>query len=91
MGGHIRVGFQTQGTENNAAYYGGANMDVSPVLAPGHYEIRWPSVGGPLYLGPMAPPFDPTKLEGIFFHVVANNFSPVPFSFCVSNPTLLTN
>ena len=91
MGGHIRVGFQTQGTENNAAYYGGANMDVSPVLAPGHYEIRWPSVGGPLYLGPMAPPFDPTKLDGIFFHVVANNFSPVPFSFCVSNPTLLTN
>jgi len=90
VGGHLRVSFQTVGTENSAAYWGGASSDLSPVFAPGHYEIRWPEVGGPMYL-PSPPPFDPTKLEAIHFHVVSNSFEPVPFNFCLSNLMLLTN
>jgi len=88
--GHLRVGFATRGTENDAAYWGGASMDQSPIFSPGHYEIRWPDVGGPLYL-PSPPAFDPTKLESIRFHVVSNNVQAVPFSFCISNLILLTN
>jgi hypothetical protein len=90
LGGHLRVTFQTVGTENNAAYWGGATGDLSPVTAPGHYEIRWPQVGGPFYLT-NPPPFDPTMLTGITFQVVSNSSGPVPFNFCVNNAMLLTN
>ena len=89
-GGHLRVGFATRGTENDAAYWGGASTDLSPIMSSGHYEIRWPEVGGPLYL-PNPPPFDPAKLDAIRFHVVANDLQTIPFSFCVSNLMLLTN
>jgi hypothetical protein len=34
---------------------------------------------------------DPTKLEDVDFHVIANTSAPVPFSFCVSNIVMLTN
>jgi hypothetical protein len=89
-GGHLRVTFQTVGTEKNAAYWGGATGDLSPVTAPGHYEMRWAEVGGPLYLT-NPPPFDPTRLTGITFQVVSNASTPVPFNFCVNNTMLLTN
>jgi hypothetical protein len=90
-GGHIRVGFQTSGTENNPAYWGGAGSDVSPVFQPGHFEMRWRDVGGPMYLGANAPPFNPAQLVAIQFHVVSSNIAPVPFTFCVNNIMLLTN
>jgi hypothetical protein len=89
-GGHLRVRFATRGTENDAAYWGGASADLSPVASPGHYEIRWPEVGGPLDL-PSPPPFDPTKLEAIQFQVVANDLERTLFSFCVWNVMLLTS
>jgi hypothetical protein len=89
-GGNLRVAFQTPGTESGAAWWGGASSNVSPIFSPGHYEIRWPEVGGPNYI-PNPPPFDPTKLLAIDFHVVANQVGPVPFSFCLSNLMMLTN
>jgi hypothetical protein len=90
VGGHLRIGFATLGTENNPAYLLGASTDLSPIAIPGHYELRWPQVGGPHYL-PSPPPFDPTLLESVQFHVVSNTTAPVPFSFCISNVMLLTN
>jgi hypothetical protein len=47
-------------------------------------------VGGPFYL-PNAPSFAPNLLESVVFHVVSNTGGPVPFNFCISNMTLLTN
>jgi hypothetical protein len=89
-GGHLRVLFATPGTENHPAYWNGASSDVSPILGPGHYEMRWPEVGGPLwYAAP--PPFDPTKIEWIAFHVVSTEVAPVPFDFCLKNLALLTD
>ena len=90
QGGHLRVGFQTLGTENNFAYWQGATADLSPLFSPGHYEIHWPEVGGPFYL-PNAPAFAPNLLESVVFHVVSNTGGPVPFNFCISNMMLLTN
>jgi hypothetical protein len=90
VGGHLRVMFGTPGTENHPAFWLGAASDVSPVLGPGHYEMRWPDIGGPLWFaGP--PPFDPTKIEWIAFHVVSTNAAPVPFNFCLKNLALLTD
>ena len=87
--GSLEVAFQTLGTENNAAYWGGAASDASPVVA-GHNVIRWSDVGGPAYLT-NPPPFDPTKLESVDFHVFANSSAWVPYAFCIYNLTMLTN
>jgi hypothetical protein len=92
--GNFRVEFTTQGTEDNVAYSDGATSNFSPVTFSGHYEIRWPDVGGPLYLvnnGTTPPPFDPSKLETVRFHVITNAVAPVPYSFCISNVIALTN
>ena len=85
----LRVAFQTQGTEDAPAYWEGATMDLSPVTGPGHYEIRWADVGGPAYLG-SPPPFDPTKLETIQFHVPSSDLETRPYSFCIRNTVMLT-
>jgi hypothetical protein len=87
--GNLRVEFETMGTENNAAYWGGTTSNFSPVFA-GHNELHWSDVGGPSYLT-APPPFDPTKLEDVDFHVISNTNAPVPFSFCISNIVMLTN
>jgi hypothetical protein len=89
-GGQLRVAFQTVGTENNPAYWGGATSTLSPVTAQGHYEMRWAEIGGPAYVT-NPPTFDPTKLTAIQFQVVSNSSAPVPFNFCVNNIMLLTN
>jgi hypothetical protein len=88
--GSMRVEFQTLGTESNAAWWGGATSNASPLTSGGHYEIRWPAVGGPSYLTD-PPLFDPTKLESVVFHVFGNASAAVPYSICVNNVTLLTN
>jgi len=90
-GGHLRVGFATAGTERDPAYWAGATDDLSPITAPGHYEMRWAEIGGPKYLGSAAPPFDPTMLKWITFNVVSTTSSSIPYAFCISNATLLTN
>jgi hypothetical protein len=64
---------------------------MSPYAGPGHYEVRWPEVGGPLYLGGAAPPFDPTSIESIAFHVVSRETEAAPYDFCIKNVALLTN
>ena len=87
---HMRITFQTVGTENSSAYWDGATSDDSPILTPGHYEMRWPEIGGPKYLT-NPPPFDPTQLESITFFVYSNAVAPVPFSYCITNVMLLTN
>ena len=89
-GGHLRVLFATPGNENHPAYWLGAANDVSPVFNPGHYEMRWPEIGGPIwYADP--PPFDPTKIEWIAFDIVSTDAAPVPFDFRLTNLALLTN
>jgi hypothetical protein len=85
----LRVEFSTQGTETNSAYWDGATADVSPIDGAGHYEIRWADVGGPSYLS-TPPPFDPSKLESIRFHVTSDASSAVSYSYCVKNTVLLT-
>jgi hypothetical protein len=87
--GNLRVEFQTMGTENNSAYWGGFTSNTSPVFA-GHNEIRWSDVGGPSYVT-NPPRFDPTTLEDVDFHVIDNPGAPVPYSFCVNNVVMLTN
>ena len=85
----LRVAFQTQGTEYDPAYWAGVTMDLSPVTGPGHYEIRWADVGGPIYLA-SPPPFDPRKLEAIQFQVPSSDFETRPYNFCITNTTMLT-
>jgi hypothetical protein len=86
--GNLRVEFETMGTESNAAYWAGSASNASPVVA-GHNELRWSEVGGPFYLT-NPPPFDPTKLEAVAFHVITNASAPVPYSFCINNVVMLT-
>jgi hypothetical protein len=92
-GNSMRVEFQTSAspglTDNNPAYWNGAISNSSPVVA-GTNTIRWASVGGPMY-ETNPPAFDPTKLVTIEFAIVTNTLAAVPFSFCISNVTLLTN
>jgi hypothetical protein len=89
IGGHLRLSFPTQGTENAAAYWEGSTEDLSPI-APGRQAIRWSEVGGPEWVS-SPPPFDPTKLQSVWFQVVSNGSSPVDYSFCITNVTALTN
>jgi hypothetical protein len=86
----LRVEFSTRGTESNPAYAGGATSQFSPIFVGGHFEIHWPDVGGPAYLQDAAPPFDPSELEAIRFHVTTNG-TRVPYSFCINNVLMLTD
>lgn len=89
----IRVEFPTEGTEANPAYWGGATMDVSPVppmTYSGSYQIRWADVGGPPNLQG-APPFDPSKLKSIQFHIPSSSGPyPTSYNFCILNTVMLT-
>ena len=59
MDGHLRVAFQTQGTENNAAYYGGASMDVSPISRRATTRSAGPTWAGRSIWGPARRPSIP--------------------------------
>jgi hypothetical protein len=86
----IRVEFPTPATGSSAAFWDGTKM-VSPVKK-GHNEVRWSQVAGPFYITPGPPPaFDPMNINSIQFHVFTNASSPIPYSFCISNLTALTN
>jgi hypothetical protein len=71
------------GTDNNAAWWGGATANTSPVKA-GTNTFTWDDVGGPMYIS-NPPAFDKTKITSIKFHVVTNGTAAVPFMFCISN------
>jgi hypothetical protein len=89
-GGNLRVLFGTVENNYNSAYWRGATDNLSPITDAGHYEMRWPEIGGPFYLT-NPPPFDPTQLTMIGFDVVSNTNAPVLYSFCISNLELLTD
>ncbi len=76
-------------TDSDAAYWNGATSNGSPVTA-GQNVILWSNVLGPMY-ETSAPPFDPSQLVAIQFHVIASASAPTPFSFCISNLTALTS
>ena len=88
VGGQMRVEFPTNAvpgtTDINAAYWGGAGANLSPINTGKTYSFKLADVGGPNYLtSPM--PFDKTKIISIQFHVVTNTSSAIPFEYCISN------
>ena len=85
----MHVEFPTEGKWYDPAYWQGATMDLSPVRSPGHYEIRWAEVGGPKYLA-SPPPFDPSKLQEVRFHVTSDMLQTTPYSYCIKNVVMLT-
>ena len=94
IGGQMRVEFPTAAipgtTDINAAYWGGATMNLSPISTGMTYSFRWAQVGGPMYLvGASA--FDNTKIQSMQFHVVTNTSSSIPFEYCISNLKALTD
>jgi hypothetical protein len=91
-GGQMRVEFPTSaaiGTTNiKSAYWAGATANLSPVKNGGDYSFHFTDVGGPMDL--TAPtPFDQTKILSMQFHVVANASTTIPFSYCISNLSVL--
>jgi len=93
-GGQMRVEFPTNAvpgtTDINAAYWGGEGNNLSPIKNGGDYSFHWADVGGPMYLSPHMP-FDKTKIQSMQFHVVSNTSSTIPFTYCISNLTPLTD
>jgi len=77
----LRVEFPTK-TATNAAFWGGDQM-LSPVKA-GHNEILWTKVTGPFY-DTVAPPFDPTSIYSIQFHIPTSTTASATYTFCISN------
>jgi hypothetical protein len=94
IGGQMRVEFPTNAfpgtTDINAAYWGGATMNLSPFTMAGTYSFKWSEVGGPMYLAG-ASPFDNTKILSMQFHVVTNTSSTIDFNYCISNLKALTD
>jgi hypothetical protein len=86
--GSIRVSFSTDAAPYKAAYWSGAKAGASPVK-PGLNVVRWADVGGPMYVT-NPPLFDPTQIRGIQFTVVSNATQSIPFDFCISELTALT-
>jgi hypothetical protein len=94
LGGQMRVEFPTSvaigTTDINAAYWGGATMNLSPFTTGGVHSFKFDQVGGPSYLS-MPMPFDRTKILSMQFHVVTNTSSTIPFKYCISNLKALTD
>jgi hypothetical protein len=61
-------------------YWGGAQLDASPVHA-GHNEFRWNEVG--------PGSFDGTQILRLGFLVAGNDSEAVSYSFCINNLTAL--
>jgi len=94
VGGQMRVEFPTSAapgtTDIDAAYWGGETMNLSPFNKAGTYSFQFTDVGGPSSLtGAM--PFDKTRILSMHFHVVANDASAIPFSYCISDLRALQN
>jgi hypothetical protein len=91
----LRVEFpttDTDGTTSGAAYWGATATFPNSNVVSGVNTIHWADVKVPTTA--TTPTFVPNNLESIQFHVPAAGTSataPVPYSFCISNLTLLTN
>ena len=77
----------TVGT-NGAPHSAGRRERHISVQRAGHYEIRWPEVGGHVPWAERAA-FDPDQLTSIRFHVVPNTSFPIPYGFCIRNTAFL--
>jgi hypothetical protein len=85
--GLLRVVLPTISQPDNAAFWGGAASEASPVHA-GRNEFRWADVGGPIWID-SPPPFDPARLDAIDFMVPAVPGGARSFSFCIDQLTAL--
>jgi hypothetical protein len=85
----IRVELPTAATGSSSAFWGGSMNAPSPLHA-GRNEFRWIDVSGPFYLT-SPPPFDPTTIMSLQFHVATGTGSESPYEFCISDLTALTN
>jgi hypothetical protein len=90
VGGHLHLASSTQGTLGASASLAVPAEYWSPMVLPGYQETRWPEVGGPGWASSSSP-FDPTRIESVWFTVESNGSSAVDYSFCIKNVTALTN
>jgi hypothetical protein len=89
--GTIRVEFPIPGTDASGDAY-------AETVAPGttHMKIQWSDTSfGPSFTPPQGttePPFDPSKVESIQFHVVTQTSASIPVtSLCVNNLAALVS
>jgi hypothetical protein len=83
--GGIRVTFPTSNTVTTPPIWmANAVANYKSPLAVGYNEIRWAAVMSPGY-ATNPPPFDPTLLLGINFHVPTTTSGVQSYSFCISN------
>jgi hypothetical protein len=87
--GLLRVMLSTVSRRLDAAFWGGATSEASPVHA-GRNELRWADVGGPIWIDNPTP-FDPTRLTAIRFMVPAVPGAARSFSFCIDQLTVLSD
>jgi hypothetical protein len=85
--GLLRVVLPTIPQLDNAAFWGGATAEASPVHA-GRNEFRWADVGGPIWIDDPRP-FDPARLIAVNFTVPAVPGGARSFSFCIDQLTAL--
>ncbi len=100
---YMRVNFPFMGEHgNDSPYWDGATMGYSPLMATlggsvQHVTIHWADIGGPMYLTQQTPAVDPSQypfnknaVQAIQFVVFTNTTTPMAYSYCVNNLTLLT-
>jgi hypothetical protein len=90
----MRVNFPFNGeTSDDLPYWEGASMSYSPLTNGAHVEIQWADVAPEQFLEAGVPPpapLDKTQVASIQFQVYTASTAATPFSYCVSNLTLLT-
>jgi hypothetical protein len=98
IGNKIRVNFPFMGENNgtDSPYFAANSTDDHSTLSTTSTNVvHWSNIQGPAYLlsqtpAVTPPPFDPTKILSIQFQVFTNTGASIPYNFCVSNLTLLT-
>lgn len=97
---YMRVNFPFTGEHGtDSPFYQGALKSNSGLPAKGgDVEMRWAEIGGPSYLSSQTPPvdvtkypFDKTMIQSIQWQVFTNATSATPYSFCISNLSVLTD
>jgi len=79
----LRVELPTATQDGTSAAFWGGDQMSSPILK-GHNEFLWKDVKGPFY-DSVAPPFDPTTILSIQFHIPTTTTASAAYSFCISN------
>jgi hypothetical protein len=97
IGNKIRVNFPFMGehSDTDSPYFAANKTDDHSTLSTTSTNVvHWSDILGPQYLIGQGvtniPPFDPTKVLSIQFQVFTNTGAAIPYNFCVSNLTLLT-